>query len=161
MDAGTRVRGHVRVWGEFCCSAPQYGRGVNGGETRDTHRNTHRNTHTHTEEPTRKCCTYPLATYPLKSFFWQCRQGIQERKGHINLRKSPSHRTGVPGTPSGTNRGLPAGVSQGFPVINKRKTDRKGHFCRDASRVPRGHPAIQGFSNILCDFFLCAFFFAP
>ena len=62
-DAGTGVRGHVRVWGEFCCSAPQYGRGHGGGETRGTHRNTH----THREERTRKCCTYPLATYPLKS----------------------------------------------------------------------------------------------
>ena len=44
MDAGTGVRGHVRVWGEFCCSAPQYGRG-HGGETWDTH--------THTQERTR------------------------------------------------------------------------------------------------------------
>ena len=42
-DAGTGVRGHVRVWGEFCCSAPQYGRGHGG--RRGTHRNTHRNVH--------------------------------------------------------------------------------------------------------------------
>ena len=34
----------------------------------------------------------------------------QERKGHINLRKCPGHRPGVPGTPGGTNGGLPAGV---------------------------------------------------
>ena len=32
---------------------------------------------------------------------------VQERKGHINLRKCPGHRPGVPG---GTNGGLPAGV---------------------------------------------------
>ena len=43
-DAGTGVRGRVGVWGEFCCSTPQYGRG-HGGETRDTHTHTHRNTH--------------------------------------------------------------------------------------------------------------------
>ena len=44
-DAGTGVRGHVRLWGgDFCCSTPQYARG-HGGETRDTHRNTHRNVH--------------------------------------------------------------------------------------------------------------------
>ena len=30
-----------------------------------------------------------------------------QKKGHINLRKSPgTHRPGVPGTPGGTNRGL-------------------------------------------------------
>ena len=43
-DAGTGVRGRVRVWGDFCCSAPQSGWG-HGGETRDTHRNTHGNVH--------------------------------------------------------------------------------------------------------------------
>ena len=45
-DAGTGVRGHVRVWGEFCCSAPQYGQG-HGGETRHTHRNTHTHRNVH------------------------------------------------------------------------------------------------------------------
>ena len=34
----------------------------------------------------------------------------QESKRHINLRKLSGHRPGVPGTPGGTNRGLPAGV---------------------------------------------------
>ena len=44
-----------------------------GGERRDTYTHTHRNTHTHThtqehtQKRTRECCTYPLATYPLKS----------------------------------------------------------------------------------------------
>ena len=47
------MRGHVRVRGEFYCSAPQYGRGY-GGDMRDTHtqRNTHRGTHT--EEHTQR-----------------------------------------------------------------------------------------------------------
>ena len=58
-DAGTGVRGHVRLWGEFCCSTPQYGRGHGGGDEGHTQE--------HTQERTRKCCTYPLATYPLKS----------------------------------------------------------------------------------------------
>ena len=36
---------------------------------------------------------------------------LQERKGHINLRKIPGTPAGCPwDTPGGTNRGLPAGV---------------------------------------------------
>ena len=54
-----------------------------------------------------------------------------------------------------TNRGLPP-VSQGFPVIYFRKTDRKGHFCWDTGRVSRGYPAVRGFSEISCEFLLCA-----
>ena len=48
--------------------------GVRGGEEAHTHTHTHTHhththtgTHTHTQERTRECCTYPLATYPLKS----------------------------------------------------------------------------------------------
>ena len=41
-------------------------------------------------------------------------------------------------------------VSQGCSVICYRKTDRKGHFCRDTGRVSRGHPAIEGvFRNFM------------
>ena len=46
--------------GGICCSAPQYGRGWGGGEEGHTQEHAQ-------EERTRKCCTYPLATYPLKS----------------------------------------------------------------------------------------------
>ena len=49
-DAGTGVMGHVLVWGEFCCSAPQYGRGHGGGDEGHTQEHTH--THTHTQEHT-------------------------------------------------------------------------------------------------------------
>ena len=52
--------------------------GVGGGEEGHTHTHTHTHTrthtgthtgtHTHTQDRTRKCCTYPLATYPA-SFF--------------------------------------------------------------------------------------------
>ena len=52
--------------------------------------------------------------------FWGCSKSLrkksmvifQERTRHINLRKIPGHRPGVPGTPGGTNRGLPAGVPE-------------------------------------------------
>ena len=40
--------------------------GVGGGILLFSPR-THTGTHTHTQERTRECCTYPLATYPLKS----------------------------------------------------------------------------------------------
>ena len=49
--------------------------GVMGRGRRDTHTHTHTGTHTHTDthtqehtkERARECCTYPLATYLLKS----------------------------------------------------------------------------------------------
>ena len=51
MDAGTGVRGHVGVRGQFCCSAPQCGRGKGGrgGTHTQEHTHTQRNTHTHTQ----------------------------------------------------------------------------------------------------------------
>ena len=63
-DAGTGVRGHVGVWGGLLLCSPTVWAG-SGGERRDTHTHTH--TEEHTQERTRECCTYPLATYPLKS----------------------------------------------------------------------------------------------
>ena len=53
--------------GGFRCSAPQYGRGRGGRGGTHTHTHTHTHTQEHTQERTRECCTYPLATYPLKS----------------------------------------------------------------------------------------------
>ena len=51
-------------------------------------------------------------------------------------------------------------VSQGFPVIYYRKTDRKGHVCRDTGRVSQGHPAVQGvFRNFMWFFLMCLFCF--
>ena len=51
---------------------------------------------------------------------------FQERKGHINLRKisgTPAGCPSVPGTPGGTNRGLPAGVPaiSCYLLLNKQK----------------------------------------
>ena len=54
-DAGTGVRGHVGVRGAILLFSPTMGAGLRGGEEG------------HTQERTRECCTYPLATYPLKS----------------------------------------------------------------------------------------------
>ena len=58
-DAGTGVRGHVRVWGGDSAVQAHSMVGVRGGEEGHTQE--------HTQERTRECCTYPLATYPLKS----------------------------------------------------------------------------------------------
>ena len=72
-DAGTGVGVHVGVWGGILLFSPTVWTG-SGAKRRDTHthKHTHRNTHihtqehTHTEERKRECCTYPIATYPLK-----------------------------------------------------------------------------------------------
>ena len=67
-DAGTGVRGHVRVWGEFCCSAPQYGRGHGGGRG-GTHTGTHTGTYTRmlhlpfSDLPLKKCPKTPLVHF--------------------------------------------------------------------------------------------------
>ena len=88
------------------------------------------------------CCSlrfWQFVHHPLGSPFFDPKSFVPAREGHINLRKSPGHRPGVPGTPG-------------------RTTDRKGQFCRDTGRVSQGHPAIQGVSENLCDFFLSASF---
>ena len=61
-DAGTGFRDDVGMWGGSAFQPHSRG-GVRGGEKGHTH--TH--TQEHKQERTRKCCTYPLATYPLKS----------------------------------------------------------------------------------------------
>ena len=52
--------------------------------------------------------------------------------------------------------GVPAGVL-GTSCYLQQENGQKGRFCRDTDRVSQGRPAIQGVSEILCDFFLCAF----
>ena len=72
-DAGTGVRGHVGVWGGILLFSLTVwaGSGGRGGMRTHTHTHTHTQTHTHTHTHihvlTRECCTYPLATYLLKS----------------------------------------------------------------------------------------------
>ena len=50
---------------------------------RGTHTHTHTHTQEHTQERTRKCCTGPLATYPLKS----ARKVQHQQKGNNNNSK--------------------------------------------------------------------------
>ena len=66
--AETGVRGHVGVWGGFCCSTRQYGWGQAGEEVHThTHTNTQERAHTHTHTG---MCTrmlhLPLRDLPFK-----------------------------------------------------------------------------------------------
>ena len=61
----------------------------------------------------------------------------KERKRHTNVRKSPGHRPGVPGTPGGTNRGLPAGVP-GISCYLLYKNGQKRAF------LPGHRPGVPG-----------------
>ena len=61
---------------------------------------------------------------------------VQERKGHINLRKSRDTGPGVPRTPGGTNT-VYRPVSQGLLVNYFRKTDKF------AGTPSQGHPVFQ------------------
>ena len=65
--AGTDVGTGVGLWGGgILLLSPTVWAG--SGESRGhAQARAHTHTHTHTEERTRKCGTYPLATYPLKS----------------------------------------------------------------------------------------------
>ena len=68
----------------------------------------------------------------------------QERKGHINSRERDK-------------QGSTGRCPRDFLLfVYHRKTDRKGHFSRDTSRVSLGHPAMQGAFRNLCDFCFCA-----
>ena len=95
-----RVRMRGRGWGVmwgcgggFCCSAPQYGWGRGGEEG-----HTQEHTHTHTQERTRKCCTYPLATYPLKSallFTKKLKPGKDPEKKRLKPGKKHVRKCGI------------------------------------------------------------------
>ena len=63
-DAGTGVRGRVRVWGEFCCSAPQYGWDHGGGDEGHTQEHTHTDTGTYMQ-----MLHLPFSDLPLKKKF--------------------------------------------------------------------------------------------
>ena len=61
-DAGTGVRGHVRVWGENSAVQPHSMGGVMGGR-RGTHTHTHTGTHTGTYT---QMLHLPFSDLPLK-----------------------------------------------------------------------------------------------
>ena len=66
-DAGTGVRGgHVGVWGGFCCSAAQYGRGFRGRVEAHTDRNTQTHTGTYTWMLYLPCSDLPLKECPIQ-----------------------------------------------------------------------------------------------
>ena len=60
---------------------------------------------------------------------------IQERKGHINLRKMPGTPAGCPWDTRRDKRGSTGRCPRDFLLIAMEKTDRKGHFSRDTGRV--------------------------
>ena len=70
----------------------------------------------------------------------------QERTRHINLREQ--------GHPAGQT-GVYRPVSQKFPVVYYRRTTI---FAGTPAGCPRDTRTSRGFSENLCDFFLCAFF---
>ena len=67
----------------------------------------------------------------------------QARKGHTNFRKALGHWPGVPGTPGGTNRGLPAGVPR-TACLSFEKLTEKGIFAGRPAGCPGtpGRPAV-------------------
>ena len=62
----------------------------------------------------------------------------------------------TPGTPGGTNRGLPAGVLR-IPCCSRKKLTEKGIFARTPAGCPTNTRPSRRFSEILCDFLLFAF----
>ena len=81
---------------------------------------------------------------------------------HINLRKTSGHWPGVPGTPSGTKRGLPAGVpgiscSLCYRFKNCHTRIILAGTSAGCPRLPATPGRPRRFSEILCDFSLCAF----
>ena len=77
---------------------------------------------------------------------WQIGSGKRRAQ---KLKKNPrdTGRVSV-GHPAGQT-GVYRPVSQGFPVICHRKTDRKEHFFWDTGQVSWGHLAIQGFFYVI------------
>ena len=90
----------------------------------------------------------PLEVSPLRRGCWTCLAQTeatwypqqtpsaskdQEGKRHISSSKSSGHWPEHPAGQTAVYR--PA--SRGFTVVCFRKTDRKGHFCRDTGRVSR------------------------
>ena len=93
-------------------------------------------------------CRPPFCCPPFRRPLNPC-EIFQERKRHINSRKSLGYRPGVAGTPSRTNRGLPTSVS-GISCFCK------GQIPATPSRCPTDILPCRGFWEMLCDFvFVC------
>ena len=81
----------------------------------------------------------------------------QERRRHINLRK-------IPGTPAGCSwdtrrdkQGSTGRCPRNLLLFAIEKRTEKGIFAGTPAGCPRDTRPCRGFSEIFCDFFLCAF----
>ena len=105
-DAGTGVRGHVRVCGGDSAVQPHSMGGVRGGEEGHTQE--------HTRERTRECCTYPLATHPLKSARISGPDTPDSCKRRARSQgQGTSHPNGAPGESGSRGGGRPVSLSNG------------------------------------------------
>ena len=81
----------------------------------------------------------------------------QERKGHINLRKIPGTPSGCPWDIRRDKQGSTGRCPRDFLLFTIEKRTEKGIFAGTPAGCPRDTRPSRGFSEILCDFFLCAF----
>ena len=81
----------------------------------------------------------------------------QERKGHINLRKIPGTPAGCPWDTRRDKQGSTGRCPRDFLLFTIEKRTEKGNFAGTPAGCPRDTRPSRGFSEILCDFFLCAF----
>ena len=96
-----------------------------------------------------------------KSIFSDCRCDTallyQERKRHINLRKIPGTPAGCPWDTRRDKQGSTGRCPRDFLLFTIEKGTEKGIFAGTPAGCPRDTRPSRGFSEILCDFFLCAF----
>ena len=81
----------------------------------------------------------------------------QERKGHINLREMPGTPAGCPRDTRRDKRGSTGRCPRDFLLVTIEKRTEKAIFAGTPAGCPRDTRPSRGFSEILCDFFLCAF----
>ena len=81
----------------------------------------------------------------------------QERKGHINLRKIPGTPAGCPWDTRRDKQGSTGRCPRHFLLFTIEKRTEKGSFAGTPAGCPGDTRPSRGFSEILCDLFLCAF----
>ena len=84
-------------------------------------------------------------------------QLLRERKGHINLRKIPGTPAGCPWDTRRDKQGSTGRCPGDFLLFTIEKRTEKGIFAGTPAGCPRDTRPSRGLSEILCDFFLCAF----
>ena len=108
------------------------------------------------------CNKIPMArcrAHKIVLLFSKCSDGpiLQERKGHINLRKVLGTPAGCPWDTRRDKRGSTGRCPRDFLLIAIEKRTEKAIFAGTPAGCPRDTRPSRGFSEILCDFFLCAF----